>query len=48
VIVSAGQHCTHPLHARVRVGATLRASAWLTTTLDDVERFVSGLRGLVG
>lgn len=47
VIVSAGQHCTHPLHAFVRTSATLRASAWITTSLDDVERFVSGLRSLV-
>ncbi len=47
VIVSAGQHCTHPLHAHVRTSATLRASAWLVNGLDDVERFVSGLRGLI-
>ncbi len=48
VIVSAGQHCTHPLHTQVGSNATLRASAWLFNGLDDVERFVSGLRGLVG
>jgi cysteine desulfurase/selenocysteine lyase len=47
VIVSAGQHCTHPLHAHVRTGATLRASAWLFNTLDDIERLVAGLRTLV-
>ncbi|MEZ0228680.1 MAG: aminotransferase class V-fold PLP-dependent enzyme, partial [Planctomycetota bacterium] len=47
VIVSAGQHCTHPLHALVRTSATLRASAWMFNSLDDVERLVAGLRGLV-
>jgi cysteine desulfurase/selenocysteine lyase len=47
VIVSAGQHCTHPLHAHVRTSATLRASAWMFNGEDDVARFVDGLRGLV-
>jgi cysteine desulfurase/selenocysteine lyase len=47
VIVSAGQHCTHPLHARVKTHATLRASAWLSNEPDDVERFVVGLRSLI-
>ncbi|HZV00441.1 MAG TPA: aminotransferase class V-fold PLP-dependent enzyme, partial [Planctomycetota bacterium] len=47
LIVSAGQHCTHPLHAHVKTSATLRASAWVFNTTDDVERFVTGLRSLV-
>lgn len=46
VIVSAGQHCTHPLHRQAAASQdTLRASAWMVNTLEDVERFVDSLRG---
>jgi cysteine desulfurase/selenocysteine lyase len=45
VIVSAGQHCTHPLHRRATASQdTLRASAWMINTRDDVARFVESLR----
>lgn len=47
VLVSAGQHCTHPLHERLELDATLRASAWVHNDSDDVERFVGALRGLI-
>jgi cysteine desulfurase/selenocysteine lyase len=47
VLVSAGQHCTHPLHERLELDATLRASAWIHNDEGDIERFVGALRGLI-
>lgn len=47
VLVSAGRHCTHPLHDALGVEATLRASAWIHNDSSDVERFASALRGLI-
>jgi cysteine desulfurase/selenocysteine lyase len=47
VILSAGQHCTHLLHAHVRTSATLRASAWMFNTEAEVARLLDGLRSLI-
>lgn len=47
ILVSAGRHCAHPLHDRAGVSATLRASAWATTTEDEVARLVSTLAPLL-
>jgi len=43
VAVRAGHHCTQPLMARLGVSATTRASFYLYTILDDVDRLVDGL-----
>ena len=37
VAVRAGHHCAMPLHERLGVGATTRASFYLYNTLDEVE-----------
>lgn len=47
VLVSAGRHCTHPLHDALGLDYTLRASAWIHNDSDDVERFVAALRALI-
>ena len=47
LIVSAGQHCTHPLHAQAGVASSLRASAWIVNGPADCERFLGGLRSLL-
>jgi cysteine desulfurase/selenocysteine lyase len=39
VTVRTGHHCAQPLHRRLGVAATTRASASVYTTADDVERF---------
>jgi cysteine desulfurase / selenocysteine lyase len=43
VAVRAGHHCTQPLMARLGVAATSRASFYLYTLPDDVDRLAAGL-----
>jgi cysteine desulfurase / selenocysteine lyase len=38
VAVRAGHHCAMPLHARLGIPASVRASFYFYNTLDDVER----------
>jgi cysteine desulfurase/selenocysteine lyase len=39
ITVRTGHHCAQPLHRRLGVAATARASAYVYTTADDIERF---------
>ncbi len=43
VCIRAGHHCTQPLHARLGIDASARASLYLYNTKDDVDRLVAGL-----
>ncbi len=43
VCVRAGHHCTQPLVERLGLAATVRASFYLYTSTDDVDRLVEGL-----
>ncbi|MEZ5110079.1 MAG: SufS family cysteine desulfurase [Microbacteriaceae bacterium] len=43
VAVRVGHHCAQPLHRRLGVAATTRASAYLYTSDDDVARFATAL-----
>ena len=43
VAVRAGHHCTQPLMAKLGVSATTRASFYLYSILEEVDRFVEGL-----
>ncbi|MGI9116096.1 MAG: SufS family cysteine desulfurase [Gaiellales bacterium] len=43
VCVRAGHHCTQPLMQRLGHAATVRASFYLYTTTDEVDRLVDGL-----
>jgi len=43
VAVRAGHHCTQPLMTRLGISATTRASFYLYTIPDDVDRLVDGL-----
>ncbi len=43
VFVRHGHHCTMPLHKRLGVTRTIRASFALYNTLDDVDRLVHGI-----
>jgi len=43
VAVRAGHHCTQPLMARLGVAATTRASFYLYSTREEVDRLVTGL-----
>ena len=43
VAVRAGHHCTQPLMTRLGISATTRASFYLYTIPDDIDRLVDGL-----
>jgi cysteine desulfurase / selenocysteine lyase len=44
IAVRAGHHCTMPLHERLDLAATARASFNVYTTRDDIDALVAGLR----
>ena len=44
VAVRAGHHCTMPLHERLDLAATVRASFNVYSTREDVDALVAGLR----
>lgn len=43
VAIRAGHHCAQPLHKRLGLTATARASFYLYNTAQDVDRLVDGL-----
>jgi cysteine desulfurase/selenocysteine lyase len=43
IAVRAGHHCTMPLHERLDLAATARASFSVYTTTDDIDLLASGL-----
>jgi len=46
IAVRAGHHCAQPLHRRLGVSATTRASLYLYNTEADVDALVTGLLGV--
>jgi cysteine desulfurase/selenocysteine lyase len=44
VAVRAGHHCTMPLHTKLGLSATTRASFYLYTLFEEVDVLISGLR----
>ncbi|MDH6236863.1 SufS family cysteine desulfurase [Cryobacterium sp. CG_9.6] len=44
IAVRVGHHCTQPLHRRLGVTASTRASTYLYTTTDEVDEFLATLR----
>jgi len=47
IAVRAGHHCTMPLHERLDLPATARASFSVYTTTDDIDRLATGLNEVV-
>jgi cysteine desulfurase/selenocysteine lyase len=43
VAIRAGHHCTQPLHERLGEAATCRASMYVYSDRDDLDRLVAGL-----
>jgi cysteine desulfurase/selenocysteine lyase len=43
VAIRAGHHCAMPLHAKLDLAATSRASFYLYNTLQEVDRLVDGI-----
>ena len=46
IAVRVGHHCAQPLHRRLGVTATTRASTYLYTTTEDVARLLVGVAGV--
>jgi cysteine desulfurase/selenocysteine lyase len=44
IAIRAGHHCTMPLHERLDLAATARASFSVYTTTDDIDALAAGLR----
>jgi cysteine desulfurase/selenocysteine lyase len=47
ICVRAGHHCAMPLHTRLKVPATVRASFYIYNDEKDVEKLVEGLRRVI-
>ncbi|MGK0721466.1 aminotransferase class V-fold PLP-dependent enzyme [Leucobacter sp. W1478] len=45
VLVRVGHHCAQPLHRALGLASSTRASVHLTTTEDEVDRFLDAIRG---
>jgi cysteine desulfurase/selenocysteine lyase len=43
IAVRVGHHCAQPVHRRYGVNASTRASAYLYTTEQEIESFVTSL-----
>jgi cysteine desulfurase / selenocysteine lyase len=43
IAIRAGHHCAMPLHLRLGINASARASFYVHTTLDEVDKLVAGL-----
>ena len=43
IAIRAGHHCAQPLHRRLGLGATARASFYLYNTRAEVDRFIAAL-----
>jgi len=47
IAIRAGHHCTMPLHARLDLAATARASFSVYSSTRDVDILIGGLREVV-
>ena len=47
IAIRVGHHCAMPLHQRLGIGASCRASFYFYNTLEEVDRFVEAITALV-
>jgi cysteine desulfurase/selenocysteine lyase len=47
IAVRTGMHCAHPLHYRLGITGTVRASFYLYNTLEEVDYFIESLEKIV-
>jgi cysteine desulfurase/selenocysteine lyase len=47
IAVRSGMHCAHPLHYRLGITGTVRASFYLYNTLEEVDYFIESLEKIV-
>ena len=43
VAIRAGEHCTHPLHRKLGISGTVRASYYLYNTIEEVDKLIAGI-----
>ena len=48
IAIRAGRHCAQPLHERLGLAATARASFYLYNTREEVDRLVEGIQKAQG
>jgi cysteine desulfurase/selenocysteine lyase len=46
IALRAGHHCAQPLHRKLGVAATARASFYVYTTPEDIDRFIQALKSV--
>jgi cysteine desulfurase/selenocysteine lyase len=46
IAIRAGNHCAQPLHHYLKTPATCRASVYLYTTKEDIDRLADSLKGV--
>ncbi len=47
IAVRSGLHCAHPLHYRLGLKGTIRASLYIYNTKEEIEYFINALKKLV-
>lgn len=47
IAVRTGGHCAHPLHYRLGIKGTVRASYYIYNTVEEVDRFIEVLKTIV-
>ncbi len=46
ICVSGGYHCTHVLHARAKLAGTVRASAHVYNTIEEIDALIAAVRDI--
>ena len=44
IATRAGEHCTHPLHRKLGISGSIRASYYLYNTMEEVDKLIDALR----
>jgi len=47
IAVRTGMHCAHPLHYRLGIKGTVRASYYIYNTLEEIDYFVESLKKII-
>ena len=48
IAVRTGMHCAHPLHYRLGLKGTVRASYYIYNTIEEIDYFIESLKKIVG
>jgi len=47
-MVRSGFHCAQPLHQRLGIPSSVRASFYIYNTYEEIDRFIEILKRMVG